>query len=493
MLLYYLWIAAQIPYTHDDWAWGTKSGMDWLLKANVNSRYAGNAMVVALTRYPGLKTIVMGIVFALIPASAVRLVKSAAEQDGDQEENKCIFLYILANALMLSVPKVTWMQTFGWVSGFSNYVMVSLAMLIYLLVLTDLEAGKKYGIFSHVLLFFFGIVMQLFVENVTVCTIALTAFCCVRSLVLKRRIESEQWLLLAGNLIGTAIMFSSPIYTTLVETGTAVGGLRRLEIDKEAGLISEFFRLIRFFLYYYPNQIWTSNVWMSSCICLLLIVICLKKENLWIRMGGSVNVVFLLYFLYVKFCGKVEFSSAWWSGTFSAGMGLLFFLSVLIQCLILFDRGNKSTHFLVFTWLAAPAVMLPLVIVATGLGRCCLPTQMLHMLFCMMLMLKLWDCSGKNTVRTMGVVITTLFCCICIGFGKVYFDIGVVKRIRDHDVFLARTGAINSIQMKEFPHGGYLWNADPALGDREVESYFRAFYRIPNEVELWFDSWGPKT
>ena len=141
MLLYYLWIAAQIPYTHDDWAWGTKSGMDWLLKANVNSRYAGNAMVVALTRYPGLKTIVMGIVFALIPASAVRLVKSAAEQEGDQEENKCIFLYILANALMLSVPKVTWMQTFGWVSGFSNYVMVSLAMLIYLLVLTDLEAG----------------------------------------------------------------------------------------------------------------------------------------------------------------------------------------------------------------------------------------------------------------------------------------------------------------------------------------------------------------
>jgi hypothetical protein len=67
-----------------------------------------------------------------------------------------------------------------------------------------------------------------------------------------------------------------------------------------------------------------------------------------------------------------------------------------------------------------------------------------------------------------------------------------VKRIRDHDVFLAQTGTVNSIQMKAFPHGEYLWNPDPEPGSYG-EVYFREFYQIPDEVELWFDAWWPKS
>ena len=492
LLVYYFWMAAQIPYAHDDWAWGTQDGINWLLEANVNSRYAGNAMVVALTRSPVLKTCVMGILFAFIPVVAVELIKKVVKYERSQieEENRCIFLYILANALMLIIPTDTWMQTFGWVSGFSNYVTVSLAMLIYLLVLYDLETGKSYRTIYRVLLFFFGILMQLFVENVTVCVMVLTFFCCVRDFVLKRKVRAELLVLLAGNLIGTVIMFSSPIYSTLLETGTAVDGLRKLEIDRGAGLLSEIFRLIRFFLFVYPNQIWAANIWMICFICVFLAVFCLKKKGFVIRLVGfACNAVFLIYFLYVKFYGKVQFSSSWWTDAFSAGMCLLFFMSVLIQCFVLFDRQEKSTKFLVFVWLAAPAVMLPLVIVATGLGRCCLPTQMLQMLFCLMLTEKLWDCCEMKTVRMTEILFLALFGCICIWMGKVYIDIGAVKRERDHDVSLAQSGVVKKIQMKAFPHGQYLWNADPAQGSRE-EYYFREFYRIPDEVELWFDTWG---
>ena len=46
MLAFYVWIAAQIPYTHDDWDWGLEVGMQHLLKADINSRYVGNLIEV---------------------------------------------------------------------------------------------------------------------------------------------------------------------------------------------------------------------------------------------------------------------------------------------------------------------------------------------------------------------------------------------------------------------------------------------------------------
>ena len=97
-----------------------------------------------------------------------------------------------------------------------------------------------------------------------------------------------------------------------------------------------------------------------------------------------------------------------------------------------------------------------------------------------------------KTVRTTEILFLILFGCVCIWMGKVYIDIGAVKRIRDYDVSLAREGTVDRVQMKAFPHGQYLWNADPARGSRE-EYYFREFYRIPDEVDLWFDSWGEKS
>ena len=173
VLFYYIWMAAQIPYAHDDWAWGVQTGLRWFLEASINSRYAGNAIEIVLTRSPFLKTLLMGFTFASIPIVSVGMVKNVEGCGCDsKEQEKYIYLFFLTNALMLFIPTDTWMQTFGWVAGFSNYVMVSLVMLVYLLVIIKSEVGRKtFKTVSLILLFFFGIIMQLFVENITVCTL----------------------------------------------------------------------------------------------------------------------------------------------------------------------------------------------------------------------------------------------------------------------------------------------------------------------------------
>ena len=71
-----LWLAAQIPYTHDDWDWGLSNGIEQLLTASINSRYVGNLIVVALTRSVLLKDLVMALTFTLLPVAALRFLQS---------------------------------------------------------------------------------------------------------------------------------------------------------------------------------------------------------------------------------------------------------------------------------------------------------------------------------------------------------------------------------------------------------------------------------
>lgn len=39
MLIFYIWMAAQIPYTHDDWDWGLPVGWTQLITANLKRVY----------------------------------------------------------------------------------------------------------------------------------------------------------------------------------------------------------------------------------------------------------------------------------------------------------------------------------------------------------------------------------------------------------------------------------------------------------------------
>ena len=66
--VFYLWLAAQIPYTHDDWDWGLEVGMQQWLTASVNSRYVGNFFEIIMTRSVFLKTVIMGGTFFLLPS-----------------------------------------------------------------------------------------------------------------------------------------------------------------------------------------------------------------------------------------------------------------------------------------------------------------------------------------------------------------------------------------------------------------------------------------
>ena len=489
-LLYYLWMAAQIPYCHDDWDWGLPVGVQQLITANLNSRYVGNLIEVILTRSTILKTVVMGSVTAFLPfitSYTVCEITSASEN----RREMMIPLVFLSNVLMLSVPLDIWRQTFGWVAGFSNFVMSSFALVLYQRLIGCLLVKNTKSFEGGLFCFLFGLIVQLFLENVTVYVMAISSICLAHTLFGKqvskaRKMVFALWL---GNLIGTGIMFSSGMYRTLIETGTAIDGYRTLTFELGENPFSVLFHFLRRFIILYPVRIWLNNTFLCCAVLLLLTILllqkkCGNKKYLWI----CVNLILFCYVLYCFEKGTIWLISDWWTNVFSAGMGLLFFFVVLIEAtLVLQNSGVKKRAFL-YCWLSGPLVILPMVVISSVGARSFLTSYLFMLETCLLLTVAILENVGKRTHTIWNSSFALVLCSLWLVYGSVYYSIGIVNTDRTHEIEDARSGRTNQILLKSYPYSKYLWGSDPEYGSERV-FFFRSFYRIPDDVEIWFESW----
>ena len=94
------------PYTGDDWAWGSKIGIDRLNNwfENYNGRYVGNLIVLAITRSNLLKAVIMSFCLTGIVALCEYIFK-----------RKWVF-YVSCVALVL-IPKLIFRQAVVWTAG----------------------------------------------------------------------------------------------------------------------------------------------------------------------------------------------------------------------------------------------------------------------------------------------------------------------------------------------------------------------------------------
>ena len=226
-----LFIAWNVPYTQDDWAWGTQVGVERWLSSELNNRYVGTFFVLVMTRSQLLKTLIMGGTMFLLPLLAAALVD---RRDGEDR----LPLAMLAGAALFSMPMVTWRQTFGWVSAFANYVLGGAAALVLLLlwrrVLRD-GMPRWEGPVLAAALFPLSLAAQLFVEHLTAILLGAALLVAILSLILRRG-RLPALAALAGCALGAFLMFHNPLYGQLMAEGKAVEGIRRLIFPPGADL-----------------------------------------------------------------------------------------------------------------------------------------------------------------------------------------------------------------------------------------------------------------
>ena len=483
-----LFIAWNVPYTQDDWSWGTPAGVERWLSGQLNNRYVGTFFALVMTRSPLLKAVIMGGTLFALPLLAAAL----AVPEGREGRFP---LALLAGAALFSMPMVTWRQTFGWVSAFANFVVGGAAALAALMILrraARAAAASRYreaNLFAALLLPL-CFLCQLFVENLTALLAALSLAGMAYALALRRgRLPAAA--ALAGCLLGAAVMFGNPLYGQLLEAGTAVGGVRNLIFPAGAGL-GEILSLAlpRYFLQVLPGMFE-----YFPAVCALLSAGCVWQLA---RRGAPrwITALAALWAAGYSLCCALIMERArqnlgWGTPELRAAAAVLQLVLVLAVILWAAGRGRWPRLLLV---LSAAGLLLPFALITEGGPRCAFPSALALLVAALSL---LDGFPWPRPARTCALLLLAAG----VGFHVwAYAYIGRCDAIRLEQMERAvEAGADLVLLPTERLDRYYFWGRNPAPGSQARAAEYRQFYGLPVDMELVFlpygsaDSWPDVT
>lgn len=193
-----------MPYSGDDLFWSVKSIGNYgslLVDPALNGRYVGNFLVLFITKSALLRSIVTsGVVVGI-----AYIVKK-------ETKSPLWFVWLLLILMPISIFK----QCIPWASGFTNYTISTLLLLIILLGLRRVFADKastKVAVGTSILVF----INCFFLENVTLFLLVGTFVLNVVYFVKHKKVNKYLFSSFVASLLGTVLMFVQPTYHHVVD------------------------------------------------------------------------------------------------------------------------------------------------------------------------------------------------------------------------------------------------------------------------------------
>lgn len=467
-----LWIAWRVPYTHDDWDWGLPKGLQWWFSGEMNNRWCGSFFVIVMTRSQLAKTLIMGLTMFAIPLLA------AAAATFRHSENRFSFTLLGCGALM-AMPLISWQQTYGWVSAFSNFVMGGLLLLaLILLVQAALRARGGAGKGTLAGLFLIALPAQLFAENLTVVLAAAAVLFALWAWKTGRN-RPAALSVLAGALIGLVLMFCNPLYLDLASTGSAINGVRQLMFPLDAGPAAAVSAIARrFFGLILPE--------LFECYPAVWALVC--AGGVWRAVKARRPPVPVL--LCAVFAGGYLFC-CWLSADYiRQGVDWAYPISMLrfwgpplicgLLALVLLTDPDRPLRLPRLALLAAAiALVCPFAMLREHGARCCFLSAVLLLLLGLSL---LEDLPAAVPLTAAAAV---LLAAPLIFHIMAYRVIGGCSDLREQLTQQALEQGSPSVVLptEDWEHF-YFWERNPASAVRA--SSYRAFYGLPDSLELVF-------
>ena len=458
-LAFYLWMAAQIPYTHDDWDWGLPVGIQQLVTASLNSRYVGNFFEVVMTRSEFCKTVIMGFGFFLLPLLIAEVVSKEAEDK--------LSVFLLSNILILSMNSYIWRQTCGWIAGYANFCLSAVFLVVIygrlLRVLDDTlaDSGKFSG--KTAALGALCLAGQMFIENIAIFLFLAALLANGIYWLRTKRISWEYLTIFAAAGMGLAVMFSSSIFRSLWNTGAAVDGYRQVFINSETNLSTMIHQCLQQ-AKALPFRIWMNNRYLCLAIAVLMSLLLVQKDSAktWRKDTCSVATGVLIAFL---------LQDVYLDSRMGAITSLAFFAVITGDLLVVFGDNRRKLMRILVTWISPIGVILP-IIFTTELGeRLFFTSNVLLILFAGELICACLQTSEQKHRRNallLGIAILLM-----TGFGRIYHAIGVAKVERDVLIQNAVAAQAEEIHIPRYPYQDYLWYPEPQITERV--NFFKEF------------------
>lgn len=472
-----------LPYSGDDWDWGLSIGLRHLLTADINSRYFGNLIIVLMSRSPLLKTLIMGSASALIP---VLISVFAINGPWKQRWNIMLILITACSILLFTMDLQIWRQTYGWASGFANYNISLIFLILYLHTVMplffDSISGHQASLLSELLLFVMAIVMQLFLENLAAYVTAASVIICFIAWLRTRRIQRRYWLLLLGNLIGLAIMFSSDMYSTLAQTGEALDGVRTLTFYPHGGPVGMLLRCFHMFMHAHVPYIWENNT-IICCTVSALLFILWHKGRRFSKLFRIINILSIIYFV---LCGHFGLGKSWlrehgalFAVETAANIG--YFVLAAIQTALLYRQRPWFAAALILMWISAPVVIAPLSALDMGTGRIYITSNVFMIVYIAMLLSDILAGLPAAMLHKILFLCLAFVLILFIHYGSVFIEINACTNDRMTILEEMRQSDASTVSLPAYPHSNYLWLIEPS--DDRLE-YFKEFYKIPPDVNV---------
>lgn len=485
--VFYFWMAAQIPYTHDDWDWGLDIGMHQLIHATVNSRYSGNLFEVLMTRSELAKTIIMGAGYFLIPFSLSRI---ASRFFAHSSESVMLKLFLICNCLLLTMDREMWRQTYGWAAGNANFVVSAMFMLPWITeLLRCCDAAitpKKDSWFILLLFFLLSFASQLFLENLAIYHVFTGVLICGIHFYRKRKIPAKNQLMLCGAILGLFIMFSSSLYETLFSTGTAVGNYREIPLISNTGILAAI-RQTAITAIHLSNRLYTRNftlvLFLTAALAITLLRSNLEQKK---KSAFTTGNILLCILLLISFLYDITANyHQTYMFVFDAVLSMVFFGVVLSEIYVLFHNDKAVMIKLLLLWFAPVIIIAPLILTTEVGSRLFFSSNVVLILFGLILANNIFSHHAFPRCNTAVTLLAAITCVLVLYHGYIYLHIGECKREREGIIQKAATSEVVEIVLPPYPFSEYLHFPNPSA-DYRVD-FFKEFYGIPMNVDIVFE------
>ena len=361
-----------------------------------------------------------------------------------------------------------WQQTYGWISAFANYVIsAALALFLILMMEKSIKSRSKKLYFLLPL----AVAVSLFTENLTVyafCAFFMFSLICF---IKTRRVNPFHIAMTTDSALGGIIMFSNDLYAALLQNGTALDGIRSLAFDVNAGFgeIAAGWAE-RYFCGILPQLVFTYR-WLSVVLLLMLILgAAVRKKTPAMPRLFIVSAVFAAVICIYPFLGYEN-------RTLNGVLAVAFLLAVSLMISSGFEKRGK----MLFLWLSAPGVLLPLII-TTEIGP-----RLYYLPYILVAAVAVTALPGHVSKKTSGLIsgILALSLVGCMVFyGRIYVEIRSVTVARQNAINYAVENNLDSVIMEE-DKNKYWWGRNPTA-DVRVD-FFKEFYGIPEDMEVIFE------
>lgn len=471
------------PYSGDDWAWGSEIGLDRLRNhfEGYNGRYAGNLLVMALTRSKALNIIITA--FSLVCACFIPLLFTGSKRFATLPA---------AFALLLLTPKSIWVQSVVWTAGFSNYVPPIILLMVYLITVRSVfeQDEPKYGKFAPVFAAIGGFACTLFMENVTLYALALSACVIIFAFIKFREFFAVNIAHFVGSAAGAILMFSNSAYSAIANAkdgyrSTAMSeGLLKTVINHTTIIAKQFF---------------TDNIPMLAVVTAL----CAALVFIFVRRNGSdhmkkvavisvcVNTVsfmiilcrrLLAFRVFADLCDKLP--GRYFSAVFYPAV-LLYSITVLAVILICI-RDKTVLAKSLFLLGGIPVLMAPLLVVNPIGPRCFFPPYFVGIVFCVFIFNYIADIAplGELKLRKFTAAFSAVGAAMLVFMLCIYIPIHSCDIKRNEYAVKQAEAGCKTVKLCKLPHGSYVWTGEP---DKEPWSTrYKLFHGIDGNVTFEF-------